>query len=156
MKPAPDLHFGVWRGYIKGMGTGRFFLSSAVTAALLSGVLGCEDRARPEFGGLGNGIGPLSDVLSPTELDTVQLGTTFVLSVRAVDEDGVDTVWVTFNTDQINPLQPFTGEAAETASAGYTVLLPASLPVDTLIVSVVAVDFLYDTGVVFQRRLIVQ
>lgn len=138
------------------MGTGRIFPRSVAIAALLFWVLGCEERSRPEFGGFGNGIGPMSLVVSPIEFDTIRLDTTFWLWVRAVDEDGVDSVWVTFNTNEINPLQGYAGEAAETASAAYEVLLPATISIDTLIVSVQAVDFLYDTGVVFQRRLIIQ
>jgi hypothetical protein len=138
------------------MGTGRFSPRFRTVAALLLGGVGCEDRARPEFGGIGNGIGPISQVMAPSELDTVQLDTDFFLSVRIEDEDGVDSVWVTFNTDEIQPLAPFTGAGQEVQTAGFSVLLPATLSVDTLIVSVVAVDLLSDTGVVFQRHLIVE
>ncbi len=137
------------------MGSGVFFSRSAVAAALLAGGLGCEDRARPEFIGTGNGVGPLSQVTAPSELDTVHLGTSFFLAVRAADLDGVDSVWVTISDTNLPGLR-YSGSGQEVSSAGYSVLLPASLPENTLIVSVQGVDLLGDTGTVFLRHLLVQ
>ena len=137
------------------MGTDDFFSRSAVAATLFLGGLGCEDRARPEFIGTGNGVGPLSQVIIPSELDTVHLGTSFFLSVRVADVDGVDSVWVTLSDTNLAGLR-FSGSGQEVSSAGYSVLLPASLPEDTLVVSVQGVDMVGDTGGVFLRHLIVQ
>lgn len=137
------------------MGSGAFFSRSVVIVALLLGVLGCEDRSRPEFIGTGNGVGPLSQVTAPAELDTVHLGTSFFLAVRVADVDGVDSVWVTLSDTNLAGLR-FSGSGQEVTTAGYSVLLPASLPEDTLVVSVQGVDQLGDTGTVFLRHLIVQ
>ncbi|MEP6743985.1 MAG: hypothetical protein ABJB33_00685 [Gemmatimonadota bacterium] len=139
------------------MGTGRCFLRSAVAAGLFLGVLGCEDRARPFSLGPGNGIGPLSLVTTPLELDTVHLGTTFPLDVHVEDEDGIDSIWVTLEPN-VNTLQAFSGEGATSKSGGYTVLMPTTMvpPAETLFVMVQARDVLGDTGVVYVRRLLIQ
>ena len=138
------------------MGSRVFFSRSAVTAALLLGVLGCEDRARPEFIGTGNGVGPLIQVTAPAELDTVQRGVSFTLGLRIGDEDGVDSVWVVPSDTLMAPWR-FSG-------SGETIVL-ASNPnfsvsnvyqQDTLVIEVRGVDLLGDTGVVSTRHLIVQ
>ena len=139
------------------MGTGHYFLRSAVAAGLFLGVLGCEDRTRPFSLGPGNGIGPLSLVTTPSELDTVYLGTTFPLDVHVEDEDGIDSIWVTLEPN-VNTLQAIDGEGEVSMSVGYTVLMPDSMvpPAETLFVMVRARDVLGDTGVAYVRRLLIQ
>lgn len=137
------------------MGVGPFTARSVALGALLLGVLGCEDRLRPEFGGVGNGIGPLSQITSPAELDTVDRGVPFTLAVRVEDEDGVDSVWVTVS-DTLMASLTFSGEGQDLVFASYTPFVSNSYLQDTLVVQVMAVDFLHDTGVVATRHLLVQ
>ena len=137
------------------MGSRVISSRSAVIWALLLGVLGCEDRARPEFIGTGSGVGPLSQVMTPAEYDTVHLGSSFFLSVRVADLDGVDSVWVTLSDSNLTGLR-FSGSGQEVATAGFSVPLPVALPEDTLVVSVQGVDMAGDTGEIFLRHLIVQ
>lgn len=126
-----------------------------VIFGLLLGAPGCEDRTRPLFGGIGNGIGPLSLVTTPAELDTVTRGVPFVLAVRIEDEDGVDSVFVTPSDPAMADLA-FSGSGQDVATASYTPFVSNSYASDTLTISVHGIDLLGDTGVVFTRRLIVQ
>ena len=136
------------------MGVGRPTPRSVALAALLLGALGCEDRLRPEFGGIGNGIGPLSLVTAPVELDTVTRGVPFTLSVRVEDEDGVDSVWITLSDPLAADLK-FAGEEQDVVVGSYTPFVSNSYASDTLVIHVVATDVLHDTGAVYTRRLFV-
>lgn len=138
------------------MGIGAFRWRSAAFLGLLMGVGGCEDRLRPVFGGVGNRIGPLSLVTTPTELDTVARGVGFTIGVRVEDEDGVDSVWVV-PSDTLMAEWRFSGsgEPLVLGSNGNFVVSNSYLQ-DTLVIEVRGLDLLGDTGVVYTRRLIVQ
>lgn len=138
------------------MGIGAFRWRSAAFLGLLMGVGGCEDRLRPVFGGVGNRIGPLSLVTTPTELDTVARGVGFTIGVRVEDEDGVDSVWVV-PSDTLMAEWRFSGsgESLVLGSNGNFVVSNSYLQ-DTLVIEVRGLDLLGDTGVVYTRRLIVQ
>jgi len=71
------------------------------------------------------------------------------------DLDGVDSVWVTLSDSNLAGLR-YSGSGQEVSTAAYSVLLPASLPEDTLVISVQGVDMAGDTGEIFLRHLIVQ
>jgi hypothetical protein len=121
---------------------------------LLVGVSGCEERSRPIYLGPGDQQGPVIQILVPAESTTVHRNATFTLGVRASDPDGVDSVWVDLEPN-VNTLQDFGGGGAPSATAGYSVLVPAGVVEDTLVVIVRARDVLGDTSDVFIRRLLV-
>ena len=137
------------------MGAGPFFPRSVALGALLLGVLGCEDRLRPEFGGLGNGIGPLSEVTTPAELDTVSRGISFQFGVRIEDDDGVDSFWVA-PLDPLMDTLRFSGSGETTVLALVDLTVPGPSTADTLTINVFGVDIMGDTGVVASRHLLVQ
>jgi hypothetical protein len=129
---------------------------SAVLGALLLGGAACVDRERPFSLGPGNGIGPISFVPSPEELDTVLLGQVFNLDVRVEDEDGIDSVWVTLDPN-VNTLDQFDALGVSTFTVQYSVLMPDSMPgFDTLYIRVQARDILGDTGEVHVRRVLIE
>ena len=138
------------------MGIRPFLWRSVAFLGLLVGVGGCEDRLRPLFGGVGNGIGPLSLVTTPAELATVTRGVSFTVGVRIEDEDGVDSVFVV-PSDTLMAEWHFagSGETVVLGSLGNFVVSNSYLS-DTLVISVHGIDLLGDTGVVYTRHLLVQ
>lgn len=140
------------------MGASRPVWLSAVLGTLLLGAAACVDRERPFSLGPGNGIGPISFVPSPEELDTVFLGSTFDLTVQVTDEDGIDSVWVTLEPN-VNTLQQFSANGDPTFTVLYpSVLMPDSMspPAETLYIRVQARDILGDTGEVHVRRVLIE
>lgn len=136
------------------MGNGRSTPRLLALLTLLVGVSGCEERMRPIYLGPGDNQGPVITILVPSESATVHRGATFTLGVRAADPDGVDSVWVTLDPN-VNTLQPFSGDGGPSVTAGFNVLVQASLPEDTLVIKVRARDILGDTSDVFVRHLLV-
>ena len=134
----------------------RAFLGRlAAFLGLLAGVAGCSDRARPTFGGIGNGIGPISLVTTPAEFDTVTRGVPFTLGVRVEDEDGVDSLFV-IPSDTLMAGLRAAGDGEAIATASYTPFVSNAYSSDTLVISVYGIDLLGDTGAVYTRHLIVQ
>lgn len=139
------------------MGASRPKWLSAVLGALLLGGVACVERERPFSLGPGNGIGPVSFVSAPEELDTVFLGELFDLDVRVEDEDGIDSVWVTLEPSIEPPLEQFSALGVPTFTVQYSVLMPDSTPgFDTLYIRVQARDILGDTGEVHVRRVLIE
>ncbi len=124
-------------------------------AALLLGAIGCEDRLRPEFGGVGSGEGPTSTVTTPAELATVTRGVSFQLGIRIEDSDGVDSLWVAFSEPLMDTLR-FSGSGETTVLGLIDVTVPGPSSLDTLMINVFGVDQTGDTGVVATRHLLVQ
>jgi hypothetical protein len=137
------------------MGIRPFLWRSVAFLGLLVGVGGCEDRLRPLFGGVGNGIGPLSLVTTPAELATVTRGVSFTVGVRIEDEDGIDSVWVV-PSDTLMASLVFSGSGQDVVLASYSPTVSHSYLSDTLVISVHGIDLLGDTGVVYTRHLLVQ
>ena len=159
-KPAPDLHFGVRRGYIKGMGTRPLLAGPGVVLALLAGVLGCTDRPRlSPSAGPGDGQGPVSTITSPAEYDTVQVSPPgFSVAFHVDDPDGVDSIWIWLEPN-INTLVQYDGGGQPNVSIGTSsiyILNDSALHGDTLNVMVRARDVLGDTGAVAVRHLLIQ
>jgi hypothetical protein len=136
------------------MGNGRSTPRLLALLTLLLGASGCEERARPIYLGPGDNQGPAIQILVPAESTTVHRNATFLLGVRASDPDGVDSVWITLDPN-VNTLQQLAGGGDPSVTAGYTVLVPAGVVEDTLVVIVRARDILGDTSDVFVRRLLV-
>lgn len=102
----------------------------------------------------GDGQGPVITILAPAESTTVHRKATFTLGVQAADPDGIDSVWTTFDPN-VNTVQPISGDGQPLATVGYVVLVPATVPEDTMVVLVRARDRLGDTSAVFVRRLLI-
>ena len=159
-KPAPDLHFGVRRGYIKGMGARPLFAGPGVVLALLVGGLGCVDRPRlSPMAGAGDGQGPVSTITSPAEYATVQASPPgFSVAFHVDDPDGIDSVWVWLEPN-LNTLVQYSGDGQPSVSIGTPniyVLNDSALHGDTLSVMVRARDVFGDTGAVAVRHLLIQ
>jgi hypothetical protein len=136
------------------MGNGVLLARSAALTALLLGGSGCEDRGRPGPVGVGSGVGPLAEITTPQEFDTISRGVTFELGVRIGDTDGVDSFWVAFSEPLMDTLS-LSGSGEMTVLGLIDVTLPGPSSLDTLSIDVFAVDLQGDTGLVATRHLIV-
>jgi hypothetical protein len=80
-----------------------------VSAALVAGLGGCDERARLVFEPEGDSQGPDTTIDSPETADVeVPAGPQFNVSGRSVDPDGVDTVYFELigGNEQFTPFVP--------------------------------------------------
>jgi hypothetical protein len=98
---------------------GRLGLLIAPAVLLLMG--GCAERDRLTFPNPGDGVGPVTTIDQPSATDTtVDQGIQFLVSGRAVDRDGVDTVYFLVISD--NEVQPYPPHpAADTVWFGFPI-----------------------------------
>ena len=129
----------------------------AVPPILLALLLGCGERDRLTFPSNepgGDEDGPVTTIESPASDSTLTEGDFFVVGGRAVDPNGVDTLYFeVFGTGQA--FLPFPGGGEDTVSFGIPIST-IGLGGTTVIVRVRGVDVLGNPGFATSRQLSIQ
>ena len=131
--------------------------NSAVSPVLLALLLGCGERDRLTFPSNepgGDEEGPVTTIETPASDSTLTEGDFFVLGGRAVDPNGVDTLYFeVFGTGQ--DFLPFPAGGEDTVSFGVPIST-VGLSGTTVIVRVRAVDVLGNPGLATSRQLAIE
>lgn len=131
--------------------------NKSVPPILLALLLGCGERDRLTFPSNepgGDEDGPVTTIETPASDSTLTEGDFFVVGGRAVDPNGVDTLYFeVFGTGQA--FLPFPAGGEDTVSFGIP-LATIGLSGTTVIVRVRAVDVLGNPGLATSRQLSIE
>jgi len=114
----------------------------------------CVDRERPSFHGPNSGLGPVIDIVVPSQDTTVVLGSNVAVAGLAVDLDGVDVV--IFDVIGANFTLPPLNTDADTVLFSFTVPTSGLASGDTVTVGIFGFDQLGERGDTAFRRVVLR